>query len=154
MEINTVIILLGLIFLWLVFLSFFLIKTARHYRYLISKVKKGDLKVILEEILRRVDKQGKDLESLGERLTKEEKKALKSLQQVGFVRFNPFSDTGGDQSFCLSLLDGEDNGIVLSSLHSRGQTRVYGKAVAKAKGKEAPLSKEEEETIKKAKKGK
>jgi hypothetical protein len=76
------------------------------------------------------------------------------LQKVGFVRFNPFSDTGGDQSFCLSVLDDEDSGIVLSSLHSRGQTRVYAKAVKKGKGKDFELSKEELETIKKAKKGK
>jgi len=147
-------IIIGIFFAWLIFLTVLLCKTVRHYRYLISRVKKGDLKSILEEILNKVEKQGKKIEGLEGKSLEIEKKSLKHLQRVGFVRFNPFSDTGGDQSFCLSLLDDEESGIVLSSFHSRGQTRVYAKAVKKGKGKEFELSKEEAETIKKAKKGK
>ena len=107
----------------------------------------------MEEILSRVEKQGKKIDDLEQQSLVIEKKSLKHLQKIGFVRFNPFSDTGGDQSFCLSLLDNEDDGIIISSLHSRGQTRVYAKAVKKGKGKELELSKEEAEAIKKAKKG-
>jgi len=146
-------IIIGIFFAWLIFLTILLCKTVRHYRYLISKVKKGDLKSVLEEILKKVQKQAKQIESLDQKTLEVEEKSLKYLQRVGFVRFNPFSDTGGDQSFCLSLLDNEENGIVLSSFHSRGQTRVYAKVVKKGKGKEFELSKEEVETIKKAKKG-
>jgi len=72
------------------------------------------------------------------------------LQKMGFVRFNPFSDTGGDQSFCLAILDGQDNGIVISSLHSREQTRVYAKEIVAGKPKGVELSKEEREALKKA----
>ena len=146
-------IIIGIFFAWLIFLTILLCKTVRHYRYLISKVKKGDLKSVLEEILKKVQKQAKQIESLDQKTLEVEEKSLKYLQRVGFVRFNPFSDTGGDQSFCLSLLDNEESGIVLSSFHSRGQTRVYAKIVKKGKGKEFELSKEEVETIKKAKKG-
>ena len=60
---------------------------------------------------------------LGERLAR-------SLCRVGVVRFNPFPDTGGDQSFAVALLDGHDDGIVLSGLHSRAGCRVYAKPVA------------------------
>ena len=49
--------------------------------------------------------------------------------RVGFVRFNPFADTGGDQSFCLALLDTHGSGWVLSSIHARTGTRVYSKQV-------------------------
>ncbi len=142
------------IFIWLGFLTFILIKTVRHYRFLISRVKKGDLKSILEEILKKVESQGGDLGSLSEDFGKAQKGALKHFQKIGFVRFNPFSDTGGDQSFCLGLLDGEDNGLVLSSLHSRGQTRLYAKTIKKGKAIDLQLSKEEEQAIQKAKKGK
>ena len=142
------------LFVWLFVLSFFLFRTLRHYYHLTSKVKKGDLKSILEEILSKIDKQEKELGVLDQRFEKSEEEAQTYLQKIGFVRFNPFSDTGGDQSFCLGFLDAEDNGIVLSSLHSRGQTRLYAKTIKSGKGKELELSKEEEETIKKAKKGK
>ena len=65
-----------------------------------------------------------------------------AVQHVGLVRFNPFEDTGGKQSFALALLDGGADGIVLSSLHSRSATRVYVKAILAGRS-EAPLSEEE-----------
>jgi hypothetical protein len=45
------------------------------------------------------------------------------------VRFNPFEDTGGNQSFAIALLDAHGDGVVISSLHARGSTRIYAKAV-------------------------
>jgi hypothetical protein len=141
------------LFVWLLFLSFFLLRTVSHYRRLIFKSKKKDLRSILEKILEQVKQQGEQIEVLKRKSDTLEKGVGSCLQKIGFARFNPFSDTGGDQSFCLSLLDDDDSGIILSSLHSRGQTRVYAKEVKKGEGKDFALSKEEEGTIKKAKKG-
>lgn len=72
-----------------------------------------------------------------------------AVQHVGLVRFNPFEDTGGNQSFALALLDANGDGFVVSSLHSRAVTRVYAKTVTKGKS-EAALSDEEAEALKKA----
>ena len=52
---------------------------------------------------------------------------LNHLQKVGMVRFNPFADAGGDQSFSLAMTDALGNGIVLTSLHRRNENRVYAK---------------------------
>ena len=49
--------------------------------------------------------------------------------RIGFVRFNPFNDTGGDQSFCLALIDDHGSGYILSSIHARTGTRVYAKQI-------------------------
>jgi hypothetical protein len=65
-----------------------------------------------------------------------------AVQHVGLVRFNPFEDTGGNQSFALALLDADADGIVLSSLHSRTGTRVYVKAILAGRS-DAQLSAEE-----------
>jgi hypothetical protein len=51
------------------------------------------------------------------------------IRHVGLVRFSPFHDTGGDQSFTLALLDGERNGVVITALHSRSDSRLYAKPV-------------------------
>ena len=56
-----------------------------------------------------------------------ERSGRRHMQRVGFLRFNPFRDAGGDQSFSLALTDSEGNGFVLSSLHGRDATRIYGK---------------------------
>jgi hypothetical protein len=51
------------------------------------------------------------------------------IRHVGLVRFSPFHDTGSDQSFALALLDGRQDGVVLTALHSRTDSRLYAKPV-------------------------
>ncbi|MGA7733175.1 MAG: DUF4446 family protein [Chloroflexia bacterium] len=90
----------------------------------------------------RLDKTVNDLAGLSDVVTTMEKSVRGSVQHVGLVRFNPFQETGGDQSFALALLDGRGDGIVISSLHSRTVTRFYAKPV---KGGTSQLSLSEEE---------
>lgn len=59
-----------------------------------------------------------------------DRRTRRSLQHIGLVRFNPFDDTGSDQSFAIALLDDQRDGIVISSLHGRANTRVFAKPVA------------------------
>jgi hypothetical protein len=72
------------------------------------------------------------------------------FQKIGFLRYNPFSDTGGDQSFCLCVLNQHNTGFLLTSLHSREQTRIYAKSIIEGKSIQAELSKEESEVLQKA----
>jgi len=106
------------------------------------------------ENLKEVLAQFKDLENNFEKLSEEleslKKESKFSVQKIGIVRFNPFSEVGGDQSFSIALLDGNDNGIVITSLYSREGNRVYGKPI-KAGLSEYSLSEEEKQAIEKAK---
>ena len=72
------------------------------------------------------------------------------FKKMGFIRFNPFNEVGGDQSFSLALLNGNDDGIVISSLYSRQESRVYAKTVNKGESTYS-LSKEEQKAISQAK---
>ena len=74
----------------------------------------------------------------------------RSVQHIGLVRYNPFEEAGGDQSFALALLDRLGNGVVISSLHGRTTTRFYVKAV-KAGQPVLSLSEEEAMALKQAK---
>jgi Protein of unknown function (DUF4446) len=76
-------------------------------------------------------------------------RSRRGLQHVGLVRFNPFDDTGSDQSFAIALLDDERDGIVISSLHGRSNTRVFAKPVSSG-GSDHNLSDEESEAIRAA----
>lgn len=76
-----------------------------------------------------------------------QRSSLKHLQKSGFVRFNPFSNSGGDQSFALAILNGHNDGFVISSLHSRDQTRTFAKPVKAGVGEKFELSKEEKLAI-------
>ncbi|EKE04846.1 MAG: hypothetical protein ACD_19C00429G0006 [uncultured bacterium] len=70
-----------------------------------------------------------------------------NIQRVGLVKFNPFDETGGDHSFSLALLDGNKNGIIITSLHTRERTRLYLKEVFSGKVN-IKLSKEEQKALK------
>ena len=72
-----------------------------------------------------------------------------SLQKVSMMRFNPFSDTGGDQSFAIALLDGQNNGIVLSGLYVKSGPMVYAKPIQQGASRYA-LSREEQEVLEQA----
>ncbi len=87
-----------------------------------------------------------EVDRLVERTATLERGGRKAFQRIGLVRFNPFEDTGGNQSFALALLDADDDGIVVSSLHARGGTRIYAKAVVGGRP-EASLSDEETEAV-------
>ncbi len=69
-----------------------------------------------------------------------------SVQHIGLVRFNPFGDVGGDQSFAVALLDGNHDGVILSSIYSRNGVRIYAKFVQAGTASHT-LSDEEEAAI-------
>jgi len=73
----------------------------------------------------------------------------RSLQKVGVIRFNPFQDSGGDQSFAIALLDQRGSGVVVSSLHGRAETRIFAKQVTNGRSTHS-LSDEEQQAIREA----
>ncbi len=107
------------------------------------------LESVLGSHLERVRTVVGDVERLSARTTTLETDLRQSLGRVGIVRYNPFEETGGNQSFALAVLDGNGNGFVVSSLHARAGTRVYAKAV-KAGTAESALSDEETAALREA----
>jgi len=142
--------LLAVLGIWLAILSVYLIKTISHYRKLTREVKGQTLDKILEEIVEKLNLQNEQKQQLAKQIQKLEEAQKGNFTKHALIRFNPFEDTGGDQSFVLALLDGANNGVVISSLHSRGGTRVYAKGIAGAKPTAHPFSREEKEVVEKA----
>jgi uncharacterized protein DUF4446 len=104
------------------------------------------LESILDAHLDKVYAVARELDELAARSAVLESTQRAALQRTGLVRFNPFEDTGGNQSFALALLDATGNGIVVSSLHSRTGTRIYGKSVSAGRS-ETALSDEEAQAV-------
>jgi hypothetical protein len=124
-------------------------RTSRLGRRLASLTQGSDaqsLEAVLGSHLERVRQVVADVGRVEARTAIVERDLHSSFARVGIVRFNPFEDTGGNQSFALALLDGHGDGFVVSSLHARAGTRVYAKAVAKG-ASETALSTEESEAL-------
>jgi hypothetical protein len=139
------VIVLGIIVLWLMRQ----VSALRSRLRSLTRGEDGDLGDVLGVHLDRVYELGREVDRLAARTGRLEAGAPRAFQRVGLVRFNPFEDTGGNQSFALALLDGEGNGWVLSSLHARNGTRVYAKAIRGGRS-DGALSDEETAAIKQA----
>lgn len=88
-----------------------------------------DLEGLLAEQSRRVEDSTAKVGELNRRCSAVEEASRRHLQHVGVVRFNAFADTGSDLSFAIALLDRDLNGVVVSSLYGRDESRVYAKPV-------------------------
>lgn len=69
-----------------------------------------------------------------------------ALRHVSVVRYDAFGDMGGRLSFSAAMLDDGGDGLVLTAIHGRSETRSYIKGV-KAGQSDASLSPEEQQAI-------
>lgn len=69
-----------------------------------------------------------------------------AIRHVAVVRYDAFNDMGGRMSFSAALLDDAGDGVVISSINGRTETRTYAKGV-KGGSSEADLSPEEVQVI-------
>src|SRR5688572_24049095 len=101
----------------------------RRLRRVLPQGESSGIDEILDRQLKRIDSLTERVDALNKLHRELEALGQRTIQKVAVIRYNPFSDTGGDQSFAIALLDSLGNGVVLSSLHSRTDTRVFAKAV-------------------------
>jgi uncharacterized protein DUF4446 len=124
-------------------------RTSRLGRRLASLTQGSDaqsLEAVLGSHLERVRQVVADVGRVEARIAIVKRELQGAFARVGIVRFNPFEDTGGNQSFALALLDGHGDGFIVSSLHARTGTRLYAKAIANG-ASETALSTEESEAL-------
>lgn len=74
----------------------------------------------------------------------------KSISRVAVVRFNAFNDDTAELSYCIALLDAENNGVIISSLTGREFSRNYVKPIEKGNSTTYKLTKEEEQALRDA----
>lgn len=140
---------IGAFFVWLLILTFLVLRQQNFLKDLFPKDNSRDIRNKFKEIIETISGFEKEIRILDNRLIGFKKESLKNLANLAVVKYNPYNDTGGDQSFSLALLDGKMDGLILTSMHSRAGTRIYLKHI-KNGSSELKLSKEESEALKKA----
>ena len=146
---STIIAAVALLFVLEGVMCFFIWKTNKRIAKFFNGSHVKTVEKVLEYELRKMQKTEKDIKTLIDNMKWIEGVARKSASKVGVVRYNPFQDIGGDQSFSIALLDYSDNGVVVSALHGQDGTRVYAKPIIKGNS-EHQLTKEEYEAIKRS----
>ena len=135
---------------WILILSFYLVKAIRRYTKLTKGADNVDLSGILEDIIKRNRKSERDIVQISKELESFQNKTRSFLQKFTLIRFNPFEEEGGDQSFVIAFLNGKNDGVVISSLHSRSGVRIYAKQVEGGKSAKHQFTKEEKEAVEKS----
>lgn len=143
-------ILLGLILILLIWnsaLTYFYFASIRHYKRLKGLSSGVSLDEILQNILIKSSQNETQLSGVEGAISDMKSENLKTVSKIGLFRFNPYDDLGGDMSFSLALLDKNDTGVVISSLHGRSGTRVYCKDIKSGEKASHELSEEERKAI-------
>ncbi|MEK7611093.1 MAG: DUF4446 family protein [Patescibacteria group bacterium] len=142
-----------MIVVWNLLLTFFVVVVTFKYRRLVKGNGRGNLIDIVGRLSDKADRAEKRLASLELLTNSFAAEAKKYLQHVGLLRFNPFNEVGGEQSFATAFLDKDNNGLVISNLHGRGGSRLYAKLVKNGSGVDYDLSAEEKTVAEMAKSG-
>lgn len=103
----------------------------------------------IKELLNQFGILKKEFQKISEELKVVKEQNQSSVQKIGIVRFNPYKEIGGNQSFSIALLDKHNDGLIITSLYCREGNRFYGKSIKNGKS-EYSLSKEEQLAIRKA----
>lgn len=138
---------LAVLLLWNIILTFFFWSLYSHYNKIIKSSSQKTLQGLLDFLLKETDIAKKDIANLQKQCVTIEQQGQLHIQKIGLNRFNPFHDTGGDQSFILSLVDQNNSGVVISALYSRAGTRWYAKRIKEGKGVDHELSEEEKKVL-------
>ncbi len=154
LESNTLLYVIGGIFLVLfLFLAAQILmlrsrlnRLTKKYKYFMNGEDGGSLELRLSTEVREL----RDMVTSSENMLHQQEllatMQLQSFQKVGLVRYDAFDDTGDKLSFSLTVLDGKNNGFILSSLAGHDTSRIYAKQITNGQCKEA-LSSEEAESI-------
>lgn len=147
MNINLILTIIAIV--WLLMLTGFVVWFYLTLKNIIKDSKDKNFLKTFKNIEELQQKNLKDILNLNLDLNSFKKESKLNIQRVGLTKYNPFKETGGNNSFSLVLLDGNKNGIIITSLHTRERTRLYLKQVKLCKST-IELSENEAKALKEA----
>jgi hypothetical protein len=115
--------------LFVLILAFRLRKVRREYKVLLGGSEQRDIVNTVGNALRHIETMDKRVQAVGEEQQKQAAKARFALQRFHIVRYDAFDDMGGRLSFSAALLDEHGDGVVITSINGRTETRTYAKPV-------------------------
>jgi len=106
----------------------------------------GNLEEMLRAHLDMVQAASRRMDVLEQTIAVLQSQMPSCLRNAHLIRYDAFDDVGGEQSFSLALLDSQGSGLVLTSVYSRSDVRVYAKSIRDGRASHA-LSQEEERLL-------
>lgn len=119
------------------------------YRKMMAGVEGGNLERMIADHIELAESISSDRKDFRKDIERLDAQLAKAITRVGVVRFDAFDDVGSDLSYCVALLDGGNNGVIISSIFGREEARTYVKPIV---GGESTykLTREEEQALREA----
>jgi hypothetical protein len=99
----------------------------------IRNLTRGNDNMSLEDVLNTQSQNIDELTQWCEKLHRvnqdRDRQFTSSVKGIGFKRYNPYDESGPQQSFALALLSTPNEGIILSSISSRDKMRIFAKRI-------------------------
>ncbi len=146
---NNTIILYILIFV-IAILIVWVVKTEIRIKKIFAGKRGNELESVMASLLQDMEKLHKSNNQTDLNIKTIEQKLKTSIRGLETIRFNPFKDSGSNQSFAIALINEEGDGVILSSLYSRERISIFAKPIKKHSS-EYELTQEEREALNKAK---
>ena len=115
--------------------AFWMITTERRLKRFFLGKKAKDLEDTIAALENNINKLENAAGKMQSEITTLNGKIKKSIRGLETIRFNPFPDQGGNQSFAIGMLDEEGDGLVLSSMYGRERMSVFAKPVKNKKSR-------------------
>ena len=142
----TIYILAGIVIVLLIWV----VRTENRLKKFFKGSKADNLEVLINDLHKEVVESRETQKEINNHLVSVEDRLRKSIRRVETVRFNPFLEAGSNQSFAISLINDEGNGVILSSLYARDRMSIFAKPINKGVS-EFELTAEEKDVLKKSK---
>lgn len=142
-SIYIIVVIIAIILLWIVL-------TEYRLRKFFAGTKARNLEDVIATLGKNVTETKESQDKIKKELIVIDNRLDKSIRNVKAIRFNPFVDAGSNQSFAISFLSDEGDGVIISSLYARDRMSIFAKPIIKGKS-EFELTGEEKEVLEQSK---
>ena len=153
-NLSYIIIAIGIIFLIMLFviilLKMDLSDMKKRYKQMMSGAEGSDVEKMLLKHADSMNKIISEQERMDVEISRISDLLEKAITRVAVVRFDAFEDTGAELSYCIALLDDNNNGLIISSIYGREESRSYAKPIVNGISQRHKLTKEEEQALNQA----
>lgn len=133
----------------IVLMAIWIMVLERRIRKFFAGTKANNLEGVMLQISKQISELKNTQIEINKHLDIADKRLDKSIRNVEMVRFNPFMDAGSNQSFAISFMNDEKNGVIVSSLYARDRMSIFAKPIINGKS-EFELTVEEKEVLEKS----
>ncbi|WP_300346873.1 DUF4446 family protein [Clostridium sp.] len=106
-------------------------KVEKKFRRIMRGVNNKNLEELINSRLDKIDEIKEASEEILNANESLKTQLEKCTQKVSVIRYKAFEDVGSDLSFSVALLDGENNGIILTGIYGRDYSTTYAKPIDK-----------------------